>query len=328
MKRNLFVLLFILLATGSYSQSGIKNPVLDRDFPDPTVISCKGKFYAYATNTDIDGNIIHIQVASSSDLQNWKIEGDALPQRPNWANKDFWAPHVLYDSRLKKFVLFYSGESTDEKTGKCLGVAFADKPEGPFVDKGTPLICGESFINIDPMAYVDPASGKNLLYWGSAHEPIRVQEMANDWSSFKEGTTQQPVIWPSRERIYERLVEGPWVDYHKGYYYLYYSGDNCCGEQANYAVMVARAKSPLGPFEKQGGNGGKKSNAVVEKNEEWLAPGHNSIFRNKKGNVYIAYHAIPLDKVNKQRKNDKRVFCIDRIQYKDGWPVLVRDQAN
>ena len=33
------------------------------------------------------------------------------------------------------------------------------------------------------------------------------------------------------------------------FYYLFYSGDNCCGPKAHYAVMVARSRSATGPFE-------------------------------------------------------------------------------
>lgn len=284
--------------------------VLDKNFPDPTVIRAEGRYYAYATNSNA-----HIQVASSADLVHWQLEGDALPQAPSWADRDFWAPHVLYDSTMKKYVMFYSGESTDKNVGKCLGVAYADRPAGPFTDKGTPLICGEGFVNIDPMAFVDPVSGKKLLYWGSGFEPIRVQEMSDDWASFKPGTTAKAVVWPNQNKDYDKLVEGAWVTLHEGWYYLYFSGDNCCGDGAHYAVMVARSKDPFGPFERYGKNG----SVILEKNADWLAPGHNSIIKDTEGNEHIAYHAIRMSAKNK----GGRVMLINRITYKDGWPVVV-----
>lgn len=316
-----FCLAAMLSFAGMYgfAQKTGHNPVLDKNFPDPTVIRAEGKYYAYATNSNA-----HIQVASSTDLMHWQPEGDALPQPPVWADRDFWAPHVLYDPVMKKYVMFYSGESTDKNTGKCLGVAYADKPTGPFVDKGTPLICGDGFVNIDPMAFVDPASGKKLLYWGSGFEPIRVQEMSDDWSAFKPGTTAKMVVWPGKDKVpadgksYDRLIEGAWVTRHKGWYYLYYSGDNCCGENAHYAVMVARSKDPFGPFERFGEKHNNGSSVILGLNEEWLAPGHNSIVKDDRGREYIAYHAIPANK-----KNGGRVMLIDRITYRKGWPVVV-----
>lgn len=287
----------------------LSNPVLDRDFPDPTVIMAEGKYYAYATQSGKN-----IQVAVSSDLQHWQLLGDALPVPPVWANTHYWAPHVLFDSTLRKYVMFYSGESVSDTTGKCLGVAYADRPEGPFTDKGSPLICGEGFEHIDPMAYVDPRTHKKLLYWGSGFKPIRVREMNDDWSGFKPAEAI-PLVWPGKEKNYTRLIEGAWVDFHDGYYYMYYSGDNCCGEKASYAVMVARATHAEGPFRRMAEEKGTENSVILEKDSAWLAPGHNSVFRDAKGDLYIAYHAIA-------RGKGARAFCIRRLEYINGWPVV------
>lgn len=304
-------------ATKSGNQDLI-NPVFDQNFPDPTVIRAEGKYYAYGTQSTVNGKAVHIQVASSSDLQNWQHEGDALPEKPKWANHDFWAPDVIYDQKLKKYVLFYSGE--EGSSGKCLGVAFADHPKGPFIDKGTPLICGEGFVNIDPMAFIDPKTGKKLLYWGSAFQPISVREMNDDWTGFKTGTTTKPLVWPGKDKDYSRLIEGAWIDYEKGKYYLYYSGDNCCGSAANYAVMVARSNDALGPFERYGEDDGHGSSAILTKDSLWLAPGHNSVFKDEKGNKWIAYHAIKQH--NKPTNGNVRVMCIRPLDYKNGWPKV------
>jgi Beta-xylosidase len=319
--KGLLILAAVLITINTAAQQKIMNPVLDHNFPDPTVIRANGKYYAYATNSSWQGKTLHIQVASSTDLQNWTIVGDALPQKPSWGNKDFWAPHVLYDPQLNKYVLFYSAESVDTTLGKCLGVAYAESPEGPFVDKGTPLICGETFVNIDPFAFVDPQTGKKLLYWGSGFKPIKVQEMNDDWSSFRPGSAPKDLVFPGREKQYDRLIEGAWMDYYKGKYYMYYSGDNCCGPNASYAVLVARADKAEGPFTTLGEHNGSGSSVILEKDNHWLAPGHNSIFTNTKGKRYIAYHAIPINPGEKP-KGHARVFLIDPIEYKKGWPVV------
>ena len=116
---------------------------------------------------------------------------------------------------------------------------------------GHPLQCGKEFINIDPMAFDDPVSGKHLLYWGSGFAPIKVQELSRDRMSFAPGSVHRDLVWPAPSRnSFPALVEGAWVVHRDGRYYLFYSGDNCCGAKANYAVMVARSNSPLGPFER------------------------------------------------------------------------------
>lgn len=313
---QLLLLLFICSVKG-YAQQAIVNPVLNHDFPDPTIIQVNGKYYGYATNSVVSGKYAHIQLAVSTDLAHWQDAGDALPNGAAWAKRDFWAPHVIYNQQQHKYVMFYSARSASPDADMGIGVAFADKPEGPFIDKGTPLISGKGYVNIDPCAIVDPKSGKKLLYWGSDHVPIKVQELSDDWTSFKLGSTAQPVVLPAQEKQYSSLVEGPWVDYDKGYYYLYYSGDNCCGPHANYAVMIARAKSPFGPFQRLGEANHTNNSVILEKNEQWFAPGHNSIFRDEKGHIYIAYHAISAT------KKGGRVLMISPVVYKKGWPMVL-----
>ncbi|MEP7251989.1 MAG: family 43 glycosylhydrolase [Ginsengibacter sp.] len=320
------------LPSGIIAAAGKKNnPVLNIDFPDPTVINVNGNYYAYATQGNRDGTLNNIQFASSKDLCNWEYKGDALPQKPTWANTthNFWAPHVLYDAVSKQYVMFYCAKSDDTTVNMCIGVAFSKNPEGPFIDKGFPLLQGKGFANIDPMAMIDPQTGKKILYWGSGFAPIKVRELNDDWRSFKEGSVEKIVMMPGQEKQYSKLIEGAWVDYHEGKYYLYYSGDNCCGDGANYAVMVAMADNAFGPFERLGEANGTDSSVILEKDSTWFAPGHNSIVRDNNGNSWIAYHAIwnneaEQEKAKHQNKYVRRVMCIAPLEYKDGWPVVIK----
>jgi arabinan endo-1,5-alpha-L-arabinosidase len=318
-KYHLFFLFSMATAIAS-AQGRYTNPVYALDFADPTVIrGHDGSFYAYATNSGNGSAFRNIQVAKSDDLVTWRLVGDALPQKPAWADRDFWAPHVLYDTIRKKYFLYYSGESPREKTGKCIGVAVSDKPEGPFIDSGKPLVCGEGFINIDPMAFDDPATGRKWLYWGSAHLPIRVQELADDRISFKVTSHPVDVVSPRKHSEYRKLIEGAWLHYRNGYYYLFYSGDNCCGDKANYAVMVSRARQADGPFEGFNEVSGKGSTPILIKNAAWLAPGHNSVITDDAGNDWIVYHAISTEATLKEKG---RIMLMDKLTYKDDWPAV------
>lgn len=297
------------------------NPIYAADFADPTVIrAADGYYYVYGTNTEIKGETVNIQVARSQDMVTWEHVGDALPTKPIWADKDFWAPHVLYDSANQTYYLYYSGESWSKTEGKCLAVATSKSPAGPFVDKGEPLLCGKSFESIDPMAFDDPATGKKLLYWGSAHLPIKVQELADDRLSFKPGTKPAEVVQAVHNNDpanYQNLVEGAWVRFRDGYYYLFYSGDNCCGDKAHYAVMVARSKNATGPFETLAEATGKENSVILERNEQWIAPGHNSIVTDDASQDWIVYHAI-----DAKKPNEGRVMLMDKLVYRDGWPQI------
>jgi arabinan endo-1,5-alpha-L-arabinosidase len=313
----------------AHSGGTYANPVLDSDFPDPTVIRAPdGFYYGYATQTKRGGAWINLQLAQSKDLTHWRYLGDALPVKPAWASQtqDFWAPHVSREG--KRYILYFSAkpDTSDERHGLCLGVATASSPKGPFRDIGHPLQCGTGFVNIDPMAFNDPATGKHLLYWGSGFEPIKVQELAPDMISFAPGSAPKELVSPAPARSsFPVLIEGSWVIRHRAYYYLFYSGDNCCGPKANYAVMVARSKSATGPFETLEQATGKPHSIILEKTAHWVAPGHNSIVTDRTGRDWIVYHAVdsrrprefPTDELN-----TRRVMLIDPIEWRNGWPVI------
>lgn len=317
-------------STGSATYA---NPVLDADFPDPTVVrAADGAYYAYATQGKHGGVSVNIQVARSRDLVAWEHLGDALPAKPGWASatQDFWAPHVSEHDGT--FFLYYSAKPDvalqDTTRGLCLAVATSRSPAGPFTDVGAPLQCGPGFVNIDPMAFDDPQTGRRLLYWGSGFGPIKVRELGADRVSFLPGSAVTDLVHPvptADSTDYRRLVEGAWVTYRAPYYYLYFSGDNCCGPRAHYAVMIARARSATGPFETLAEATGAPSSVMLERSDLWAAPGHNSVVTDARGDDWIVYHAVDVRRPRADSTadvNTRRVMLLDRITYRDGWPRI------
>ena len=237
----------------------------------------------------------------------------------------FWAPSVIYDGST--YFMYYSATPDVchvHERGHALAVATSESPAGPFIDMGMPLLLGAGFEFIDPMAYDDPITGKHLLYWGSGFQPIKVQELSPDRMSFAVGSSPIDLIWPNGERGgFPRLVEAAWVIQHEDFFYLFYSGDNCCGPEAEYGVMVARSKSPTGPFQTLEQAKGVPHSLMLFKSERWLAPGHNCIVKDEAGEDWIVYHAIDVDRPRQRQEdeiNSRRVLLIDRIQWRDGWP--------
>src|SRR5205085_4268254 len=142
-------------------------------------------------------------------------------------------------------------------------------------------------------------------------EPIKVQELAPDLLSFAPGSAPKDLVWPAPGRkTFPVLVEGSWMIRRGGYYYLFYSGDNCCGPKANYAVMVARSRSATGPFET------KPQPIILQKGARWIAPGHNSVVTDRKGQDWIVYHAVDVNRPREKPGDDlntRRIMLIDRI---------------
>ncbi|WP_375417274.1 family 43 glycosylhydrolase [uncultured Hymenobacter sp.] len=310
-----------------------QNPILDEDFPDPSILRAPdGYFYAYATQTKRQGVVLNFQVARSANLIAWEHLGEALPAKPAWARagQRFWAPHVVL--REDTYFMYYSAQPDAPGAGLSLAAATSSSPAGPFVDVGRPLLPGTGFFNIDPMQFDDPATGRRWLFYGSGFGPIRVRELAPDRVSFRPESQETELVQPlppADPSAYGHLIEASWVRHRPevdgGWYYLFYSGDNCCGPDARYGLLVARARHALGPYQTlaqaRGGCG-----LILEENERWLAPGHHALFTDDAGQDWLFYHAIDrrqptFDAINDEQGYSRRVMLLDKMEYgADGWP--------
>jgi arabinan endo-1,5-alpha-L-arabinosidase len=285
--------------------------VVDHDAPDPTVMKGDDGFYYTYTTQSGWPTLLQIPALRSKDLIHWKLVGDVFPENADWVTVDVWAPHA---TRIGDVYLLYYSARQYGRGGFAIGVARSVSPGGPFTDKGKPLIRGRGFVAIDPFVMSAP-DGRNYIYWGSDSEPIRVQQLSADGMSLV--GKPKPVLYPSEENEYEGLVEGAWVVRRNSYYYLMYSGDACCEPESpsdpppHYAVMVARSKSPLGPFTKYEGN------PILESSERFYAPGHNGTIRDEAGQDWMIYHAFEKGDITNVRK-----LMLDPIEWVGGWPVV------
>jgi arabinan endo-1,5-alpha-L-arabinosidase len=302
-----------------------RNPILDRDFPDPTVVrTSSGWFYGYATQVVTDARTINIQVARSRDLLAWEHLGDALPSKPSWAQttQDFWAPHVV--ERGGTFYMYFSAVPDDAQGADltCLAVATSDTPAGPFQASEEPLLCSGG-VDIDPMILHDRDRDAWFMYWAAAGD-IVVQRLADDLVHLAPGFPELLLQGLSADvkRPYENIVEGPFVVHRKPWYFLFYSGDDCCSFPGHYAVLVARARRPMGPFERLGAATGKPSSVILSRSSRWSAPGHGSLVRDSKGNDWFAYHAIDSRRPYLPGGNVRRPMLLGRVTFRNGWPRI------
>lgn len=296
-----------------------KNPLVNADFPDPSVIAVKeGGYFAYATHDEFSPSLTNILLRHSWDLIHWSEPKGALKYPPVWAQRceRFWCPQVVYVNG--QYRLYYAAEP-DTKDGMCLAVALSDSPE-EFIDSGYPLTGsnGTAYAMIDPCFFEDPKSGKHYLYYGSAHEPIRAVELAPDGKSFLDEPVA--VLWPVADAQFEQLREGAFITYNKTYdrYFLWVSGDNTWAENG-YAVSVFWSDHPVSGFQKI-----PDDHLVLRPNTYWDAPGQNCVLTDAQGAEWLIYHAVDTqDRYIPGTDRFLRKMCMDRILYTaDGWPYI------
>ena len=288
----------------------IHNPVQER-CADPGVLRDGDRWYLTCTGGS-GGN--QYPIYESSDLLHWERVAWIFPagSAPAWASGNFWAPelHVI-DGH---YVAYFSAKNGDHN---AVGVASAANVLGPYVDRGTPLV-PRAASTIDAHAIV-AADGKPYLYFKLEGSPdtIWAHELAADGLALTTGPSTQLIA--SGLAWEQNVVEAPWVIERDGMYYLFYSGAVYCN--ASYAVGVARAASPLGPFEKHGA-------PILASGERWVGPGHNAVTRGPDGLDYAVYHAYHLSDdtptcAGGTGDNNQRHTLIDRVVIEDGWPKVI-----
>ena len=314
-KITILSLAFCFAIAASAQQHTYRNPIIDRSSPDPTVIRVEdGSFYLYATE-----NTRNMPIYRSENLVDWIQVGTVFNEesRPKWNPKGaLWAPDI---TRIgDKYVLYYAKSEWGGEWECGIGVATADRPEGPFTDHGSIMISKKIGVqnSIDPFPFQE--NGHIYLFWGSFHG-IYVVELTPDGLRIKDG--QKPV------RVAGNFMEGTNIAKHGKYYYLIGSAGTCCeGAKSTYRVTVGRSKNLFGPYvDKQG----RKLldgyyEVILKGNERVIGPGHNAgLVKDDKGHDWMIYHGFKAEK-----PEDRRVVFMDRVYWKHGWPVIKGGQPS
>ena len=84
--------------------------------------------------------------------------------------------------------------------------------------------------------------------------------------------------------------------------------------------MVGRSKRVTGPYVDHEGRDMKNrgvGKVILDKNENFVGPGHNSLLKDQEGNYYIYYHTYT------KEYTEYRVLAMDRLQFdEEGWPYI------
>ncbi|MFP2958414.1 glycoside hydrolase family 43 protein [Myxococcus sp. 1LA] len=280
-----------------------RNPVVPVDCADPGVIHDGTRYVAACTS---GGAANAFSLRTSTDLVTWTSAGFIFPSasKPTWATGDFWAPEIHKVGT--RYIAYFTARHSDGKLS--IGAATSTSALGPFTDLGRPLVHDTAMGMIDATFFTS-TTGTPYLVWkadGNAvgrPTPIYGQALSADGLSLvgaRQTLISNNLSWEGG------VVEAPWVVARGGYYYLFYSGN--AYYNSTYAVGVARATSPLGPYTKLG-------SPILKTGGGWTGPGHNSVVTGPRGDMYMVYHAW-------NSAHTARVMLVDAITWPNGWPAV------
>lgn len=282
---------------------------------DPAANVFNGKVFIYPSHDwdsgaaeDDDGGHFEMKdyhVLSLDDVENGEVTDHgvilALEDIP-WAGRQLWDNDVV-EKDGKYYLIYCAKDKTDVFH---LGVAVAEKPEGPFIPQGDPI---RGSYSIDPCAFKDD-DGSIYVYfggiWGGQLQryknnkalpnehlpeggedalPSRVAKMTDDVLQFAEAPRPVLVVDEQGEPLKAnnpyRFFEASWMHKYQGkYYFTYSTGDT-------HFLCYAIGDNPYGPFTFKG--------VLLDPVVGWTT--HHSVCQYK-GKWYLFHHdCVPSDGV-------------------------------
>lgn len=284
------------------AQPGSGNPVLTGWYADPEAVVFGKKYWIFPTYSAAYGQQVFMDAFSSKDLITWhkhaRIVDTAAIQ---WAHKAMWAPAIV--EKGKKYYLFFAANDIQKETETGgIGVAVADKPEGPYKDHlGKPLL--NKIVNkaqpIDQFVFHDTDGQYYMIYGGWGH--CNMVKLNADFTGIVPHSDGQLF----KEITPEGYVEGPIMFIRKGKYYFMWSEGGWTGP--NYKVAYAMADSVHGPWKRIG---------TILQQDPAIATGagHHSVIQVPGTDKWkIVYHRRPLGETHA----NSRATCIDDLFFDD-----------
>lgn len=285
MERNLimtkFKLYFLSVFVFAFSNNALaQNPFIRNQFTaDPSARVFGNRVYVFPSHdilaTEGKGRIgwfcmEDYHVFSSSNLTDWTDHGMILQQNNvPWVRSNsysMWAPDCIY--RNGKYYFYFPTSPKDTLTygkGFTIGVAIADKPEGPYVPQTTPI---KGVHGIDPNVFIDK-DGQAYLYWSSGNiYGAKLKENMLELASEVKILGELPT---------KGLKEGPYLFERNGIYYLTYPHVENKIERLEYA----NGDNPLGPF--------KVTGVIMDESPTGCWTNHHSVIHFK-NQWYLFYH--------------------------------------
>jgi beta-xylosidase len=276
------------------------NPVFPGWYADPEGVIFNNHYWIFPTYSAPYSKQVFLDAFSSTDLMGWTkhpriVDTSAI----KWARRAMWAPAIV-EKKGKYYLFFAANDIQSDQEYGGIGVAVADKPQGPYKDHlGKPLI--DKFHNgaqpIDQFVFQDADGKYYIIYGGWRH--CNIAQLNDDFSGFipfADGTT-------FKEITPENYVEGPFMFRKDGKYYFMWSEGGWTGP--DYSVAYAIADSPFGPFKRVG--------KILQQDPKIATgAGHHSVIHEPKSDRWlIVYHRRPLTETD----GNSRETCIDEMYF-------------
>jgi beta-xylosidase len=287
-----------------------RNPVLAGNYGDPSVVKV-GKDYYLAKSLG-DGFIVW----HSRDLVNWR----PVTRHTFDDLSGIWAVDLQYlNGRFHLFMPVGKWPGKTKEHYRANFVIHARQPEGPWsaphrIDRE--FIPDDYYTGIDP-GFLQTPEGKKFLYTDHGYVMPLSDELI---------ATAQPKRvydgWPyPKDWIVEGFcLESPKLFRRDGWYYLVSAQGGTSGPSTAHMAVVARSKSPTGPWENSPFNPLIRTYSASEK---WWQQGHATLVEGPDGHSWWAiYHA----RLNGCTGIGRQTLLLPVAWTPDGWPVI-KDHA-
>ncbi len=242
-----------------------QNPLFAGDHANPSILRVGDDFYFTHTSYRYAPGLV---VWHSRDLVNWTpishVLGDMRGTRA-----EVWAPDLV-EHEGRYFIYFPMGG---------IYVVHAEHPGGPW---SAPISLKVD--DIDPGHVVGP-DGKRYLYTAGGH----VVELSPDGLSTVGERTKVYDGWqfPPEWKTEGFWLESPKLTKRGGFYYLICAEGGTSGPPTSHMAVVARSRSPLGPWENSPHNPLIHTYSAVE---AWWSVGHGTLVSTPDDRWYFVYH--------------------------------------
>lgn len=267
-----------------------QNPLFAGDYADPTILRVGPDFYITHSSYRYSPGLV---IWHSRDLVNWKHLSNGLARTYG----EVWAPDLI--EHRGQYVIYFPLD------GQLFAIHSRD-PRGPWSEPVDLKIAG-----IDPGHVVGPDGARYLHFAGGKMVALSPDGLSTVGEELK---VYDGWPFPSTWETAGFWLESPKLTLRDGYYYLTCAEGGTDGPPTSHMAVVARSRSPQGPWENSPHNPLIHTYAAEE---AWWSVGHGTLVSTPADDWFIVYHGY-----RRGLRTLGRHTLLEPILWQaDDWPV-------